>query len=400
MSSTTDVLLSKIEDALWVGDQHTASILLHKILLQDFTNHQAWLLLHSMRGGNQTLKDFQHSFAQKFYPQLAHLLTTTVQPIGDSTLALPDPITTEDEPFQTDESLNMTPGPLFKVPEPKVATARIVAPIPEPKKAAPEIPTSTPEPQIVEPEPLIAMEALPLEPESQEPKQEVLSPQMFPEEEAAPSVIRRNMCFSCGLPLIGHEKFCGHCGTELLQQIDVHAEDTQPFYPTRVADVVQPAPSTAQPNATVSQHPGGNGSIQIYRMNSRAGGAVEIKLWIDGIQEDDIYIGQEWLYILPEGQHTLIAKWGPYASEPVIIDIKPKMNVNMVCQTIGNSIPNIRPTLMIVPFDEVLKLKKKHHIIPEGLQTFLLILVLILAIIGIGVVAYILNEFGLLDLVF
>jgi hypothetical protein len=77
MSERASELMARVEQALYLGDQRTAGILLHKILLQDFTNHQAWLQLHAMRGGKQSLEDFQQSFAQRYYPTLAHLLAQT-----------------------------------------------------------------------------------------------------------------------------------------------------------------------------------------------------------------------------------------------------------------------------------------------------------------------------------
>jgi hypothetical protein len=74
MSENISDLLSKAEDALWAGNRRGAGILLHKILLQDFTEPYAWKLLHAMLGSEQPLDEFQRSFAQKYYPNQAHLL--------------------------------------------------------------------------------------------------------------------------------------------------------------------------------------------------------------------------------------------------------------------------------------------------------------------------------------
>lgn len=80
MSEKTSELLVKAEDNLSMGDWRTAGILLHKILLQDFTNRKAWLLLQQLRSDRQPLEDFQQSFAQKYYPKQAHLLAQTATP--------------------------------------------------------------------------------------------------------------------------------------------------------------------------------------------------------------------------------------------------------------------------------------------------------------------------------
>ena len=102
MTENTSDLLTKVETALWLGDQRLAGMLLHKVLTQDFTNRQAWLLLHGMRGEGKTLEEFQHSFAAKYYPHLAHLLD---QPPVDSPPqtepATPDALPVADLPIET-----------------------------------------------------------------------------------------------------------------------------------------------------------------------------------------------------------------------------------------------------------------------------------------------------------
>jgi len=82
MSENISDLLSKAEEALWAGNRRGAGILLHKILLQDFTEPYAWKLLHIMLGGQQPLSEFQRSFAQKYYPDQAHLLLPPPPPEG------------------------------------------------------------------------------------------------------------------------------------------------------------------------------------------------------------------------------------------------------------------------------------------------------------------------------
>lgn len=80
MSESVDNLLLKAEENLRVGDRQAAGVLLHKILLQDITNHQAWLLLYSILGRGQSLENFQQGFAQRYYPQFAHLLSQAPSP--------------------------------------------------------------------------------------------------------------------------------------------------------------------------------------------------------------------------------------------------------------------------------------------------------------------------------
>jgi hypothetical protein len=105
MTESMHDLLSKAEDALWMGDRRAAGILLHKILLQDFTNHYAWQLLHAMLGGGQPFDAFQQSFAQKYYPEQAFLLR---QP--------PPPVLTAPEP-PAPEPVPLTPAPLSPASE-------------------------------------------------------------------------------------------------------------------------------------------------------------------------------------------------------------------------------------------------------------------------------------------
>ena len=91
MNASMDNLLQQAEDALRLGNPKAAGVLLHKILLQDITNQQAWVQLHSMLGKGRSLEEFQHDFAQRYYPQQAHLLTTapSPQPAPDVSTPLP-----------------------------------------------------------------------------------------------------------------------------------------------------------------------------------------------------------------------------------------------------------------------------------------------------------------------
>jgi len=54
-----------------------ASVLLKQVLDQDFTNLDAWQLLHHFLASNETFEQFQTSFAQKYYPSKVYLLKNT-----------------------------------------------------------------------------------------------------------------------------------------------------------------------------------------------------------------------------------------------------------------------------------------------------------------------------------
>lgn len=67
-------LLTEAEQALRKGDQRTAGALINQVLEQDFTNVNAWRILHRMMDADQPFETFQQSFAQKYYPNRVHLL--------------------------------------------------------------------------------------------------------------------------------------------------------------------------------------------------------------------------------------------------------------------------------------------------------------------------------------
>lgn len=67
-------LLTEAEQALRKGDQQTAGALINQVLEQDFTNVNAWRLLHLMMDADQPFETFQRVFAQKYYPDRADLL--------------------------------------------------------------------------------------------------------------------------------------------------------------------------------------------------------------------------------------------------------------------------------------------------------------------------------------
>jgi len=80
MNESSQYLLSKAEEALLKGERRTAGLWLHKILLQDFTNQEAWIQLHRLVGGTKSFAEFQGSFATKYYPGQAHLLSQADAP--------------------------------------------------------------------------------------------------------------------------------------------------------------------------------------------------------------------------------------------------------------------------------------------------------------------------------
>jgi len=157
MDENISELLTKVEDALFQGDQRVAGILLHKVLMQDFTNHPAWQLLHSLRGGEQPFPEFQQAFAQKYYPQMAHLLSA---PPSAPELISPEPLapalntllpacgailsTTAKFCIYCGHTISAEPGLTApSEPEPKSIPLAPTLPIPEPVPLAPE-PVSPP----------------------------------------------------------------------------------------------------------------------------------------------------------------------------------------------------------------------------------------------------------------
>ena len=95
MTESSQSLLLKAEDALSRGDRRTAAVWLHKILLQDFTNPEAWLQLHRLVGRAQAFSEFQQAFARKYYPQQAHLLSSAIaieSKAPDQQVAKPEPV--------------------------------------------------------------------------------------------------------------------------------------------------------------------------------------------------------------------------------------------------------------------------------------------------------------------
>jgi len=71
------------ERALQRNDQQTAGMLIKRVIEQDFVNTKAWQLLHRLLGSDKPFEAFQQTFAQKYYPEKAHLL----RPIVERTLA-------------------------------------------------------------------------------------------------------------------------------------------------------------------------------------------------------------------------------------------------------------------------------------------------------------------------
>jgi hypothetical protein len=73
-SNEIDTLISKAQRALLSGDKKTACLVIHQILKEDFTNDQAWQLLHQLYNDSSFLDDFKIQFAQKYYPDKVNLL--------------------------------------------------------------------------------------------------------------------------------------------------------------------------------------------------------------------------------------------------------------------------------------------------------------------------------------
>ena len=74
-----DKLLAKAARAYEKGDRRAGSRFLNEILQVDFHHEGAWKMLHRIYGGERPFKDFQRSFAGKYYPDKAHLLAAEAQ---------------------------------------------------------------------------------------------------------------------------------------------------------------------------------------------------------------------------------------------------------------------------------------------------------------------------------
>jgi len=107
-----DTLFSKAQQALQSGDKKTAGLVIHQILKDDFTNHQAWQLLQQLFNDSSPLDDFKIQFAQKYYPDKVNLLQAVSEQrsnkswdkIIDSTQPAPKP-KTQKCPFCAEEIL-------------------------------------------------------------------------------------------------------------------------------------------------------------------------------------------------------------------------------------------------------------------------------------------------------
>lgn len=69
-------LVAQAQIAWKAGDRRNSGLLIQKILKLDFTNAEAWQLLHEQYGNGKSLADFQKTFAEKYYPTKAHLLVS------------------------------------------------------------------------------------------------------------------------------------------------------------------------------------------------------------------------------------------------------------------------------------------------------------------------------------
>jgi hypothetical protein len=67
-------LLRKAEQALQENDRGAAGALIKRVIEQDFTNIEAWHLLHRLMDIDLPFEAFQETFAKKYYPERAHLL--------------------------------------------------------------------------------------------------------------------------------------------------------------------------------------------------------------------------------------------------------------------------------------------------------------------------------------
>lgn len=75
MSEDIIQFLQKAQEALRLGDKNTAGMIINQVLKIDFTNPQAWEILHTMLGKDMPLETFKLKFSQKYYPDKVQLLT-------------------------------------------------------------------------------------------------------------------------------------------------------------------------------------------------------------------------------------------------------------------------------------------------------------------------------------
>lgn len=67
-------LLAKAEEAIDRKDLQGAGFILKHVIEQDFTNQNAWRMLHNLLAPNEPIDQFRYSFSQKYYPSKINLL--------------------------------------------------------------------------------------------------------------------------------------------------------------------------------------------------------------------------------------------------------------------------------------------------------------------------------------
>ncbi len=88
--------------ALQAGNKKSAAQLLHQLLKQDITDQTAWALLHQALAAQVPFKEFQTSFAQKYYPDQAFLLTFSQTEESSSPFLDTPPAAKAQDPFTND----------------------------------------------------------------------------------------------------------------------------------------------------------------------------------------------------------------------------------------------------------------------------------------------------------
>ena len=405
MGESTRNLLSKVEAALWLGDKRMAGLLLHQVLLQDFANRQAWLLLHGMRGTGQSLETFQRSFAQKYYPNLAHLLDQPPADIAAQTEAdAPGFLSTVPSPEETEfcatcgtallPQAKFCPycgAPVLRAGEP-MPGAPAAAEAPEAVEAAEDAEAPAPSEGLELP----AKAAPAPEPWAAFPEDQPASPE--PEQGTAE---RRPYCPACHKIFPPDVLFCDTCGAPLFQMVEALPDEPIPapvqaagqLADANLTSAAVPGPAPA-PGTPLAQPPPGEGTVLIYRKKSPILEDKTFSIWIDGAFQDELANHQKRSYILPAGAHTIEMVSEQRSSDPVTIDLQANGTVRLSCQPVGTSPDIIRPALKVIPTRAASKTSSRP--LPTSLKVLLLALLFFLFLAGIGMIVLFLINQGLL----
>jgi hypothetical protein len=337
MTENVQDLLSKAEEALWAGDQRTAGILLHQVLLQDFNDAYAWRLLHAMLGRGQPFETFQISFALKYYPQRAHLLhvpsQTTPGTAAGATGQVPEA-----------QGIRTATAEGSRGTEEEVAVRAMEMPAAQPKQ---------PLGSVVEAErPVPATQA------KVDAVAEVEQGHTAPlAVERLPYMLLPDMtCPICGKTCPPRSKFCIYCGVPI---------EAAPARPT------------------------GTGSLLLFRPTSNLARDRAFSIWVDGKQVDQIMDGEQRLLSLSSGPHILAIKSAGRSTQVLQFTIRPSTQVRLVVQPARSSVRGAAPDLWLFPFHEEALQRQPLTRREQVWQIVRTLLIILLVSAFIGTITYI-----------